>query len=361
MVPRLALAALLLVAVPVSAGAEGGIVLKSLGGRAALYGNFTLWPADDMGHAIAGGRAQLLGCPQPEFSGSERVYTTCRIDRAQLERSLGTSPEGQRLVVIATPTNGRTNCAVEFSTWGGPCTGKGFVQLQGSSVQWYECAFVVPDLSTTDFEVTASWVEQEPNSFDHPSCFLVGIDPPSTPNNPVCGNHRLESSEQCDDGNTTPGDGCDATCHRETGAPPGPDVALEIFMDAWVVSIANGINPVLETLLAQKFGTGPNNTVILGPAVPDPLTGVLKAAIRPSVSTPRMAAGRGKGGAKVLAKGKRKFKDGDPQFVEFTMKITRAGRRLLKKGEPFGATIEVEFRGSERSSTRSQAISIPNG
>lgn len=35
---------------------------------------------------------------------------------------------------------------------------------------------------------------------------------------PVCGNGVLESGEQCDDGNTTGGDGCDGTCRTEITA-----------------------------------------------------------------------------------------------------------------------------------------------
>ena len=38
---------------------------------------------------------------------------------------------------------------------------------------------------------------------------------------PVCGNHTLETGEQCDDGNTTAGDGCSPTCKLEGG--PGTD------------------------------------------------------------------------------------------------------------------------------------------
>lgn len=33
---------------------------------------------------------------------------------------------------------------------------------------------------------------------------------------PVCGNSAIESGEQCDDGNTTNGDGCDANCRTES-------------------------------------------------------------------------------------------------------------------------------------------------
>jgi cysteine-rich repeat protein len=40
-----------------------------------------------------------------------------------------------------------------------------------------------------------------------------GVIPPS-----VCGNNNLESLEQCDDGNLAPGDGCSASCRRESTA-----------------------------------------------------------------------------------------------------------------------------------------------
>lgn len=39
-----------------------------------------------------------------------------------------------------------------------------------------------------------------------------GSDGATTVPNPVCGNGVLEDPEQCDDGNTDPGDGCDADC-----------------------------------------------------------------------------------------------------------------------------------------------------
>lgn len=40
------------------------------------------------------------------------------------------------------------------------------------------------------------------------------------PVDPVCGNGSLEAGEQCDDGNTTGGDGCSATCRIEVKPPP---------------------------------------------------------------------------------------------------------------------------------------------
>lgn len=42
--------------------------------------------------------------------------------------------------------------------------------------------------------------------------------PPPPPPAPVCGNGRLETGEACDDGNTTDGDGCSATCTVEPQA-----------------------------------------------------------------------------------------------------------------------------------------------
>ena len=42
----------------------------------------------------------------------------------------------------------------------------------------------------------------------------------------VCGNGALEESEACDDGNTTPGDGCDALCAIEPEPEPEPEPAI---------------------------------------------------------------------------------------------------------------------------------------
>jgi cysteine-rich repeat protein len=48
--------------------------------------------------------------------------------------------------------------------------------------------------------------------------FKVRVETP--PGGPVCGNGELEDGEQCDDGNTTDGDGCSATCTHENPPPP---------------------------------------------------------------------------------------------------------------------------------------------
>src|SRR5262245_51385354 len=37
----------------------------------------------------------------------------------------------------------------------------------------------------------------------------------ATPSSAVCGNGEVEGDEECDDSNTTPGDGCSSTCTGE--------------------------------------------------------------------------------------------------------------------------------------------------
>ncbi|MFC1733909.1 DUF4215 domain-containing protein, partial [candidate division KSB1 bacterium] len=49
---------------------------------------------------------------------------------------------------------------------------------------------------------------------EHPS------PPPPPPPTPICGDLVIGSGEQCDDGNRTPGDGCDADCQMESPDPP---------------------------------------------------------------------------------------------------------------------------------------------
>ena len=47
------------------------------------------------------------------------------------------------------------------------------------------------------------------------SLFLVACDDSAT--GAVCGDGVVESTEACDDGNLTDGDGCDEACRRESG------------------------------------------------------------------------------------------------------------------------------------------------
>ena len=55
---------------------------------------------------------------------------------------------------------------------------------------------------------------------------LPDLAPPSSPDlapdlrSPLCGNGRVDLDEECDDGNTLPGDGCDARCRLECNFTP---------------------------------------------------------------------------------------------------------------------------------------------
>jgi len=51
------------------------------------------------------------------------------------------------------------------------------------------------------------------------------------PPGPVCGNGMVEAMEQCDDGNTAPGDGCDAACRREPYCGDGAVSGTEVCDD----------------------------------------------------------------------------------------------------------------------------------
>ena len=46
---------------------------------------------------------------------------------------------------------------------------------------------------------------------------------------PLCGNGRLDAGEECDDGNTTAGDGCSVDCKTEIGGPCDPDGTYTIL------------------------------------------------------------------------------------------------------------------------------------
>ena len=56
----------------------------------------------------------------------------------------------------------------------------------------------------------------------------------------VCGDSKTTGSEQCDDGNTTPGDGCDAACQVESKPQTGELVITELLPDPKAVDDAKG-------------------------------------------------------------------------------------------------------------------------
>lgn len=83
-----------------------------------------------------------------------------------------------------------------------------------------------------------------------------------------CGNSVIESGEQCDDGNTTNGDGCSSTCQSElsgtvtVGPFPFPNTSVQVPTSASVVNISNneitnfsgdGVVSVSKTLIPGNY------------------------------------------------------------------------------------------------------------
>ncbi|HEX7700208.1 MAG TPA: DUF4215 domain-containing protein, partial [Kofleriaceae bacterium] len=72
---------------------------------------------------------------------------------------------------------------------------------------------------------------------------------------PVCGNHVVEGTEQCDDGNTMSGDGCSSTCTREPTAYRFTDMDVR-DPHVWVSFL--GCRDVTDT---QLVGFSVNNEI----------------------------------------------------------------------------------------------------
>jgi cysteine-rich repeat protein len=60
---------------------------------------------------------------------------------------------------------------------------------------------------------------------------------------PVCGNGSVEAGEQCDDGNTTSGDGCSATCRIEVRPPPPPATVAPSVLAGLRISGETQVHP----------------------------------------------------------------------------------------------------------------------
>ncbi len=87
----------------------------------------------------------------------------------------------------------------------------------------------------------------------------------------VCGNGQAESPEACDDGNTTAGDGCSATCTLEDAASPSDCPGMGYRLAPGKASFA-GDTTVLENAGGsatgcETTGAGPNATYAITPTV----------------------------------------------------------------------------------------------
>lgn len=169
------------------------------------------------------------------------------------------SADSYSLVSIEITTAGQSVSAIARDTSGG-CTIDStllfrnpngvLVDLAQSDVEAGECAefFFPRGDGTLDLDVGTYVLEVENNTL-MPATFRVSV----TIHNPVCGNSAIERSqnEQCDDGNTTAADGCDATCRFEPlGTVMGPP-GMGTFMDA--ISMAAQYDLYEVTLTAPGY------------------------------------------------------------------------------------------------------------
>jgi cysteine-rich repeat protein len=95
---------------------------------------------------------------------------------------------------------------------------------------------------------------------------------------PVCGNHVVEGTEECDDGNTTSGDGCSSTCKREPTAyrftdldlrDPHAYVAVSILcLDVTDMEIGTfSVNNEIQTAIQTDGTMPPDGLLDLSPTV----------------------------------------------------------------------------------------------
>jgi cysteine-rich repeat protein len=65
----------------------------------------------------------------------------------------------------------------------------------------------------------------------------------------VCGDHHLDAGEQCDDGNTTNGDGCSSTCKTETAAAVDCETLPPVTTGVCTVTAGNTARRIQGTVL----------------------------------------------------------------------------------------------------------------
>lgn len=102
-----------------------------------------------------------------------------------------------------------------------------------------------------------------------------------------CGNSHVEGGEQCDDGNTAPGDGCDASCMVEkknlADACPGEDLELTASGAGWTGSVTGttvGMTPVYAGVCGSS-ALAPDQVY----HVKSPITGQATVSLPPALTT----------------------------------------------------------------------------
>jgi cysteine-rich repeat protein len=108
---------------------------------------------------------------------------------------------------------------------------------QSSAGEWV--VRIADDAGATNTGMLTSWT------------LALCVDPSVTK---VCGNGIVESGESCDDGNTTAGDGCSATCVMELNCAAGEVAVITTSADAKLLPPDNNTTGVTSTIAVAAAG-----------------------------------------------------------------------------------------------------------
>lgn len=116
-----------------------------------------------------------------------------------------------------------------------------------------------------------------------PSTVDASDDAPDAAKNP-CGNRKVETGEECDDGNELSGDGCSSTCRREPSGAldvcPGIEIPLTDIGDDVRIGSVSGSTKDLHNYYAGTCGGSVSNEAVY--SVTSDVHGILTASISSS-------------------------------------------------------------------------------
>jgi uncharacterized repeat protein (TIGR01451 family) len=185
----------------------------------------------------------------------------------------------QDLFYLTRCDNGNSQCVIDFEGGDG-------AYCENDS----QCA---PSCGNSFVEVGEQCDDGNTNNGDgcDASCQIEIVDP-------ICGNGVREAGEQCDDGNTTNGDGCNSQCQNETttnNSPPrgfldaanctniagwtcDPDnystaLTVELFVDGVATGITTVANSIRGQGVADRCGGDPAHGYVFSPTPSSLLTG----------------------------------------------------------------------------------------
>jgi cysteine-rich repeat protein len=118
-----------------------------------------------------------------------------------------------------------------------------------------------------------------------PACMdgLTGVgDDDDTMGGPNCGNGTMDTDESCDDGNTTSGDGCSASCQTETVATP----RAVLSVDKSTVTSDLGVDQTIVVTATSAMGFAGDVTLSLEATNGTAATDWYKAVAQTTLTVP---------------------------------------------------------------------------